>query len=325
MIASCAFNALKNEEYALAEKLYRRATTFDPDNIWYAIYLGESLEKQGKKEEALPLFRRGMNAEPESAYIANLLHDLFTEKKDMLSCVELWRELYDHHPDAILPKIYLARALYESGAYERAVAIARQFANDDNPDLLLYLCAAQLFLDNLEEARSCLLDLAQINFEYASSVKNIFSSRAQKAEGLGEYVLAAQMFRDAITVMPGDFMNVVRLAEILEKTGKYKEALDFYVQVIVNVKDAPQTASKVDSLLSQHFTPKQRKDTWLEIKQHIPESALPFLYLGKVCETMGNHDAALDAYQRALEIDPSLDDAQNGVFRLEAATVAEGE
>ena len=96
-----------------------------------------------------------------------------------------------------------------------------------------------------------------------------------------------------------------------------KEALHLYRHVILHVKDAPNTAARMDALLIRCYS-KQRIKIWQEIQEQIQDAPLPLLYLGKAHEAIGDHDAALIAYKRALEINPSLDDAQNGITRMEA-------
>jgi len=92
--------------------------------------------------------------------------------------------------------------------------------------------------------------------------------------------------------------------------------------VLSKAPESPYTAFNLDTLFIET---NERITFWRELHEMHPEAAIPLMYLGKAQEAAGEHTDALLAYQEALEIDPSLDDARNGIVRLQAAAAAEGE
>ena len=280
---------MESGAYAAAEMYFREAIAFVPKNIWYPVYLGEALAKQGKEEEALTLFVEGMNATPDSPYIAELIHQFFIEKGDLGANIQTWKNIVENHPDVLLPKIQRVRACYEGGEYEKAVRLAKQLETIDDPELLFYRYASQLYLQALEQGRARLQALAQRDSSYVSRVADAFSQRAQRAVEEKKFELAAQLYRDALALVPTDMLHAVRLAETLERLGNNEEAVTLYMQVLTRIQDAPKTAALLDALLVRAFDSQRRIDVWTEVHTQNPDAALPLVYLGKAQEAANNH------------------------------------
>lgn len=288
-----AATLMESGDYAAAAKYYREAITLAPDDVWYAVYLGEALAKQGKGEESLALFIQGMNTIPESPYIAELIHTHFIQNKDVNGSIRIWQDIIENHPDAVLPKIQLVRACFEGREYARAMQLAGQLQGVDDPELTFYRCAAQLYLQNLEQGRIGLQTLAQQNAAYAPRAADVVAERAQKAFDEKEFVLAEQLYRDALALAPEDLMHAVHLAGILEQLDNNEEALHLYVQVLTHIQDAPKTAALLDALLVRVYDSERRIAVWTDVHNQNPEAALPLLYLEKARETKGNSDLAV--------------------------------
>jgi len=139
-----------------------------------------------------------------------------------------------------------------------------------------------------------------------------------------DYERANVLFGMACDYDPDDLWPCVAQGEVFAAAGKVAQAKQVYKQVLLKAPESPYTAFNLDSLFDVSETA-ERIAWWTTLHEAHPEAAVPMMYLGKAHEAAGDHDAALDAYRRALEIDPALDDAKNGVVRLEAKTVAEGE
>ena len=290
ILVARAKTLMESGDYAAAEMYFRKAIAFVPKNIWYPIYLGEALEKQGKDEEALALFIKGMNAAPDSLYNAELIHHYFIEKGDLGGNIQAWENIVENHPDILLPKIQRVRAYFEGGEYERAVLLAEQLETVDDPELLFYLNASKLYLADLEQGRAGLQTLARQETSYVSRAADAFAQRAQRAVEENDYELAAQLYRDALALAPTDMLHAVHLAETLERLDKNQEAVKLYVRVLTQIQDAPKTAALLDALLVRAFDSQRRIDVWMELHTKNPEAALPLLYLNKAQEAAGSHN-----------------------------------
>lgn len=102
-----AMKAFGGGNMAQAEALLRSARTLQPDNLLYAMQIGELLLKQGGIQEAIEEFKAVLMAVPDSPKTAGLLDEAYRLKQDPDGRLRAWREIADAHPDAELPRKYL--------------------------------------------------------------------------------------------------------------------------------------------------------------------------------------------------------------------------
>ncbi|HDP35161.1 MAG TPA: tetratricopeptide repeat protein, partial [Candidatus Hydrogenedentes bacterium] len=316
--AKRAAKAFENDEFALAARLYRHAMTVAPGDLWHTVRLGEALEELGRTDEALTLYRNVLRAVPDSPYTANLAHEIFLRHNDADGCADFWREIQRLHPDAVTPRFFLVRACYEAGEYAQALAVAEAALEiaPEHDGIRFYQCAARLRLNDIEVGLACIKAVATQDPAYAPRAADVLAQCGEAAAASGDIALAERFFQQAMTMSPADFSYAIRLGGIMEEAGEHAKALHSYTQVLVNAKDAPQTAARLDALLMRHYDAQRRVAVWAGLCEHRPDAALPLLYLGKAYEAAGDNAAASDAYRNALRLDASLTEAKEALKKL---------
>ena len=317
-LATRADKAREAGNLALAEQLYEAAAATAPDDLWHTVRLGETLEALGREDEALPLYRSVLYAVPDSPYTANLVHRHFIQRADMTGRITFWRDIHERHPNAEAPQLHLARACYEAEQFEQALAAAGTASENEDVGLTFYRCAAQWRLHDTADALDCLATIAEEHPVYRTAATEALTTRAEAAVEDTDLTLAAHLYRQAITLTPEDLGYSIRLGEIAEAVGNHDEALTHYTHVLLRAEDAPRTAARLDALLTDMFSAEQRAATWERICEDRADDALPLVYLGKAYEAAGNTSEAVAAYRKALTLESALDDAREGLRRLDA-------
>ena len=97
------------EAVALSEKALEMA----PYDLWNLVRIGEIHQQEGNTDAAKACFQEVLIKAPESPYTAGRLQALFTAERDA-QAEAFWRYLAELHPEAQLPRDYLAKrgALY---------------------------------------------------------------------------------------------------------------------------------------------------------------------------------------------------------------------
>ena len=176
-----------------------------------------------------------------------------------------------------------ALAEYRAGNYERAVQICRTEI-DENPQNIephVVICWSLLRLNRYDEA---------LRFARAGRALNRYDIRIIEILGEVNYYLgmnneALQFFQEYISLAPeGQRIELVYflMGEVFIRQGKYRHA-DIALTTAVH---------------------------WL------PNSASWWVRLAYTRENAGDHASAIEAYERALSLDPQLTDAQRGVERV---------
>ena len=109
--------AYENEDYPLAEELYRAALEEDPDNATLYFNLGNALAKQGKVEEAIQMYLQynSMVETPEEKAQAEYnIGTVLSENEQWKPAVQHFRNSLTYNPGDIEAKHNFERALAES-------------------------------------------------------------------------------------------------------------------------------------------------------------------------------------------------------------------
>jgi glyoxylase-like metal-dependent hydrolase (beta-lactamase superfamily II) len=114
------------------------------------------------------------------------------------------------------------------------------------------------------------------------------------------------------------------IAEPLTKTiveSGIESALDQYHQLKENEADSYSFGENDLNMLGYHLLWREMKDEAIQVhklntREH-PESANPYDSLGETYEALGEKEAAIESYQKALEIDPDFVSSSEALKRLE--------
>jgi tetratricopeptide (TPR) repeat protein len=310
------------KQYAEAAEWYRKAILHAPNQLESYVRLASLLRRQAEEAD-----RANRQRLPEVvALFGCTAHGGFPS-----SCP--WSVCYWPHPaDQVINALvaanprsfraYLLRSRYrrEHGTGDAAqdVARARALAPDEG-DVLLASAELSLEGGDLDQARSCL----ELGTKKQTPDPRFYVARARLEQQLGRYEEATASLRRGLKILPHDPNLLWHLAEALARTGSREE--------VDNLRSRLRRAGFPGARL-EYLTALQlvHKKEWADAARALEAARGRLdeglrkqadLLLGQCYERLGDADAQLEAYRRAVDRDPSWLPAR---FRLGSALVAKG-
>jgi tetratricopeptide (TPR) repeat protein len=108
----------------------RRAIACRPADTLPLMQTSSYLRDMGRYDEAADLLVKAIEMQPESMPACEKLDSLFGAGKKLSDRLAFWEAFCGAHPDAAAPRRFLARALRDREAYERAIAEYRGLAEN---------------------------------------------------------------------------------------------------------------------------------------------------------------------------------------------------
>jgi len=296
-----------------------------PDLPLPMIYLGKSCEAAGNHDAAGVLYERALRQMPALMFAAEKLDRFLLQHRDAETRLQEWAVLHGNYPDSGVVCLFYGMSLRGAGRMDEALASFGELAGSHvgfKDDAQLQIAVTEVMRNKDAAGVNKIAAWADLHPQRKSEAASLCSEAGRYFMGLKEYENAVLLFGMACEWSPDDMWPCVAKGEALTAAGKHEQAIQVYKDVLSKAPESPYTAFNLDTLFIET---NERITFWRELHEMHPEAAIPLMYLGKAQEAAGEHTDALLAYQEALEIDPSLDDARNGIVRLQAAAAAEGE
>lgn len=288
--------------------------------------------RSGKFREATATLRSALQQYPQNAQFELLLARCYYEIGDLNRATEHAESAADNDPSSSEAHLWLGRVYGRKAEQSHSLTLAsktrKEFekAVDLSPhniearrDLMeFYLQAPWLLGGSKDKARKQADAIAALD-----PVEGALA-RARFDELTGQPAQAAAEYQQALAMKP-------------DRLGPYMEAADFYLKQrnVGGLKQAIAAALKVNAadlrldyyrgvahvLEGSHFVEAER-----ELKAYInhgpfrsdfPSPASALSWLGRLYERWGRPQLAVEQYQAALELDPHLEGAREGLQRLQ--------
>lgn len=283
----------REEELAVWEWLVE----WMPNVAWWHDRLAVALGATGRSDQALPVFETALKLDPLRAdtlynYGTALIRlGRFDEAVARLSrAIALKPGTWIYH-------FNLANAYRGLGDHERSVAALRDAMaiEPDNPRILHALAWFLIEDGQIEPAVQLLGCATELSDHYADDL--LWAQAESRTPGAGLTARAAALLRQ------GDVDNAYPLLALaLQRNPRLPDAHYGLAQVEVARQRWPQAAA--------HLREAVRLD---------PHNAPAMAMLGQVQHRLGNTQAAIDAYEKTLELDPDRITTLNDLARLYAA------
>ncbi len=326
------------------ETLWRHVVTLNPQARDAHLSLSKALYRQERYAEALEAARVAVEQRPDyyntHATLGAILNALgrFEEAETHL------RRAITLHLQGWYAHLHLGDALYKQGRYEEALAATR-VAVEQRPNYYKTYADLGLVLNALgryEEAETH-LHRALVLHPQAQDA-HLHLGDALYKQGRYEEALAATHV--ALEQDPNHFEAHVNLGAILAAQGRYGEAVDVFAQAAALNPDSPQAAelyflmgmtaqdngqpeaaeyymrsfeidphhTKAIRRLAHLRLEQQRYDESLELFQRLialhPDDAATYSNMGIALAFLGSIDKALQHFDQALSLDPTLASAR---------------
>ena len=138
---------------AEAMAIYRRVIEAQPNNPNAHHLLGLALHQSGKDDEAIPHFEAAIAQYPSETYYANFA-ELWRRKQKWESAIYCYERVLERTPKDVVIRYLLGEAQIKSDKFEEALASFRQCVKDgrDDSDAWSGICESLRRLERLDEA-----------------------------------------------------------------------------------------------------------------------------------------------------------------------------
>jgi len=138
---------LKNNEFAEAESLFRRAISEAPDFGLSYKYLGDIMHSNRDLVKAVEYWEKYMELEPrESSSVFDNIETALFDLGRYSEVEKFYRKVLDKNPDDVNAGQRLANVLNEKGENKAAIALIDQFIEKDIPSISILLMKLKLSL-----------------------------------------------------------------------------------------------------------------------------------------------------------------------------------
>lgn len=117
---------------------------------------------------------------------------------------------------------------------------------------------------------------------------------------MGKPHAAAQWLREAIEKNPDDIDSLLLLARLDISFGEMDEAIAIYEKILKLAPDNSTVRLRLGYLYSQQGRHKEGEETIRALLVKDPESYYALLYLARLASQSGDHDSAIDLYEKTL-------------------------
>ncbi len=308
----------KNGKLEPAIALFRKALAIEPDYLASLNNLGNALEMKGETEGAIAEYRKALRIKPASEFSRNRLGVILANKGGTGEAIAQYRKVLEMDPAFAQAHLNLGVLLGKSGQVEEAIAQYRKTLElkPDCAEAHLGLGAALGAKEQWAEAVAHFRKALELKPGYAEAHFGLgaaFAAREQWEEAIAQY-------RKALELKPDYTEAKFGLGKALLRKGDFDGAVACFQKT---------TAMSLDPLatwlnLGGDFV--QRGD-WEEVKvcyrQAIKINARcadAYANLGLAFFQEGEGKEAMNSWQQALEIKPDQANVQNNLAWLLATT-----
>ncbi len=233
-----------------AERLFRRATQYDPEEPYIRLRLGEALLQQSRQEEALETWKQVVLFGTETPAVTQAARMLDTHLVDgqRLDC---WRALAKQSSDSPLISAYYALALARAGEMEQAKQLSDSMLerNPHHPDTLLcrglIACLAGDSDTGVERIRAAVKEHPELFGHAAARLDEIALVLMER----GQFTQSESLVKEAVALEPENLLYCMHLGEVLLKLNRIEEAIEKFERILAAVPDSPRTAALLEEAL----------------------------------------------------------------------------
>lgn len=239
---------LASKDYAQALKSYDNALQNNKTDKDYAMYQkGLTLKFLGRDNESKDVFEKFAKTYSSSRLIDDALYQnaiLEMDKSNYASAISIFTDLLRRKPNSILvPQVLLKRALSYSNIenHDKAIAdykvILSKFGKTEFADEALLGIRESLNSTNRSEEFFQLAEQFKTNNPGGNSVQNLQFDSAKDlfyAEKYDKAILSLQSYVKAYPASPSTSEANFLIAESYYLTGKKKEALKYYTEIVTS-------------------------------------------------------------------------------------------
>ena len=323
------------EYYDAAEPAYLNARQLAADDPRWPYYLAQVYRHRGQTEAAIAAFTRVLELKPDDVATLIWLGRLYLDHGEAEKAEALFSKAQSAAPDAVAARIGRGQAALALKDYARAVE-QLEGALEINPGIASAyapLAVAYRGLGQIEKADTLQQHwrntevsvpdpmMSELNVVLQSGLA--YELRGVRALDSGEYVQAAQLFRQGLALVPPNSLLARslrhKLGTALAVSGDVTAAVKEFETTL---RSAPRSgmdepSAKASYSLGVLLASRGRTDQAIarlnDAVRYNPSYLEAHLVLGDVLRRSGRFAAAKQHYEQALRINPRSSDARRGL------------
>ena len=330
----------KEERHEEALEQFAAVLEINPDNVTAHLGMARILSDVQRDDEAAEHYRRVLQITPRSWEALESLGLLHFERRHFAEALPLFRGMVEIDPDNATAHANVGAVLYHLdrpgealASFDRALALEpalepartghhnaqERLRGGPAPDLLYEDALNRgktLFAEGRhEDARTAVLAALERRPESVEANVSLGTILIE----MGRHAEAEQHLRRARERHAQETDVLQNLAEAIRLQGRYDEALEVYDAIIaLDPEHAVAHAAKGNTLfvLRRYDEARDALSRALALEPDSPLAPSLHVLMGRAAQATGAIDEALHSFERALEIDPAFQAAQNHLEKL---------
>ena len=314
-LGSALFESDRFEEALAASRL---AVKHRPDSAGALSNVGRGLLKLGQIDEAEQHLRRALKIDPRSTTARQNLAEILRKTKRYGDALEAYRAVLRKDPEYTLAYAGMGTALFEMKRYDEAVAAMKK-ALSLNPGRAVAV-SLNLFAGRALEAQGR-LDAAEEHFLGAAELD---PRNPTPLVDLADLRMAQQRFEEAdghmrrVRELSRNPAILHAMAEALRLRGRRDKAMESYRAALeLDADFAPahaglgialfQSDRHAEAIKAMARALRLQPDLMaraLRLQPDLPVASALHVFMGRAYQSLERSEAALQSYERAVEIDP---------------------
>lgn len=302
-----------------AEQVMRDAIQAQPDSVEPKVALADLLASSGEAAKAETELKKFAAEEKDSAGMQLALARFYESQRKTDDAQRVYGEVIkaqDTRPDGLTARNRLAALLLAKQDVKGATALVEEVLAENPRDNDALTLRGNMALSR-GDAPAAIADLRSVLRDQPNSAP-VQRALARAHLQNNEPALAEETLRSAVQTSPNDKTLRSELAQLLTQSGRPEQARPVLEQL---VKDSPNDVPAMEALFRVQASLKDlsaARATAEGIKQARPDLPLGSYLEGAVDEAEKKYDAAIAAYERALEIQPSAGEPLTALVRVDA-------
>jgi tetratricopeptide (TPR) repeat protein len=268
----------RQRRFKEAARAWAAAQALNPRNPELPARRAAALLNAGSPSEAATILRDALKQQPNDLRMTFLLAQAQRDAGDLDAAEATARALHVAHPEDVRTSYLLGQMLEARGRYQEIVDFLK-------PEI-----------GRLRTGGTKPVQIAML-----------LGSEGLALQQLHRYDEAIAVFREAVTLAPGDPVRQVLLIQGYSAAGRHKDALDAAEKARATFPDDTSVAYQLGAALDRAGKREASEKTFRDLIAQDPLDAGALNYLGYMIADRGpsaNLDEAVTLLQRALKVDP---------------------
>ncbi|MFQ5892869.1 MAG: tetratricopeptide repeat protein [Nitrospinota bacterium] len=295
---------------------YERALELSPNHAAVHHRLGELYAMEGRRKEALSHYQRVLEKNPHEGRVLLAAAELNEQLGDAAQALALYERLRTLKPHQAEVPVRMAALYARQGRFHKAIETYRALAAKHPEDLELKLALARVMLEagEGEPAADLFAEIASKDPQRLEAVR----TAADLYLRLGKRKKAMGLLERAVAALPQNVPLRLTLAELYRLQLQPTKALHHWQKVLGRDPTNRQAALGVAERRAAQGRPTEALAVLEAVAAAHPEDAEVHYQMGHLFYKQKMWERAVDALQKALQLDPNHAEALNRLAWLYA-------